>query len=169
MNSFTKTVGAVAVSLTLTLGVQASQAAEKVGYVNSQLVFQQMAKNARLETVIQKAFKSRFDELDSLKKSAQSKAAKYRKDGQLMGVEEKVKLRREIEWLEAQIAYKDKILKEDISRREKAESKKIGDKLKNAVFSVAEKAGYDLVIDSASVLYAKPQDDISKQVLKAVK
>lgn len=169
MNTFTKTVGAVVVSLALTCGVQASQAAEKVGYVNSQLVFQHMAKSSGLNDVIKKAFQSRFSELDSLRKSVQSKKNAYRKNSQLMKLDEKVKKRREIEWLEAELAFKDKTLQEDIARREKEESAKIGKKLKNAVFKVADAAGYDLVIDASAVLYAKPQDDISEKVLKLVK
>lgn len=169
MNIFTKTVGGVVVSLALTCGVQAAQAAEKVGYVNSQLVFQQMAKNAGLNTVIQREFKTRINEVEGLKKSFNSKAQNFQKNAPLMSDDDKIKAQRELAEIRSQIKLKGDALNQDIAKREKEESKKIGNKLKDAVFKVAEKAGYDLVIDASAVLYAKPQDDISKKVLDSVK
>lgn len=169
MNKFTKIASSALVAFAFTCGVQASQAAEKVGYVNSQYVFQQLAKKTNLNSKIQNTFKSRINQVKSLQSRYKSKMDKYKKNYSLMKTDDKIKAQREIASLQSDLKLKGEALKQDIAKEEREQSRKLGSKIKQAVTTVAKSGHYDLVIDASAVLYATSNDDLSKKVLNAIR
>jgi outer membrane protein len=64
---------------------------------------------------------------------------------------------------------KAQALEKSSARREQQEKAKLFKSIQDAVQKVAEKEGYDLVIDITALQYAKPEYNISEDVIKALK
>ncbi|MGX6655626.1 OmpH family outer membrane protein, partial [Vibrio cholerae] len=53
--------------------------------------------------------------------------------------------------------------------REAEEKQKLFKVIQDAVKKVAEKEGYDIVLDTSSMQYGKPEHNLSEKVIKAIK
>ncbi|MCV5801955.1 OmpH family outer membrane protein, partial [Escherichia coli] len=71
--------------------------------------------------------------------------------------------------LDSEYKVKAQALEKASARREAEEKAKLFKTIQDAVKKVADKNGYDLVIDISALQYGKPEYNISEDVIKALK
>lgn len=166
------TVKAASVSLIILSSAffaNAAEAAQKVGFINTAQVFQALPQREVVLQKMQDEFKDKAAELQSLQAQAKTKIEKLRRDAELMSQDDVEKLRMEIGQLDNLYQMKDQALERASARREAEEKQKLFKIIQDAVQNVAEKEGYDLIVDVSAMQYGKPQYNISEQVIKAIK
>ena len=85
-----------------------------------------------------------------------------------MSADERTKSQRKLAELQADYNLKGQALQEDQRRRYGEEQKKVIEKIKTAVDSIAKSEGYDMVLNRQAVLFTDEKYDISKQVIQQV-
>lgn len=166
------TVKAASVSLIILSSAffaNAAEAAQKVGFINTAQVFQALPQREVVLQKMQDEFKDKAAELQSLQAQAKTKIEKLRRDAELMSQDDVEKLRMEIGQLDNMYQMKAQALERVSARREAEEKQKLFKIIQDAVQKVAEKEGYDLIVDVSAMQYGKPQYNISEQVIKAIK
>jgi outer membrane protein len=164
-----KAAGLGLVVLTSSLFAHAAEAAQKIGYVNTIQVFQELPQREAVLQKLQEEFKDKAAELQAIQAEAAKKMEKLQRDGELLGTEEIEKLRIEIGQLDSNYKIKGQALEKASQRRESEEKQKLFKLIQDAVKTVAEKEGYDIIIDIQAVGYAKPEFDISESVIQSLK
>lgn len=147
----------------------AAEAAQKIGYINTAQVFQALPQREVVLQKMQEEFKDKAAELQAIQADAKTKLEKLKRDGQLMGQDEVEKLRIEIGQLDSKYKIKAQALEQASARREAEEKQKLFKVIQDAVKKVAEKEGYDIVLDTSSMQYGKPEHNLSEKVIKAIK
>jgi outer membrane protein len=164
-----KAAGVSLVVLSSSMFAQAAEAAQKVGYVNSSQVFQALPQREVVLQKMQEEFKDRAAELQSIQAQAQTKMEILNRDGALLSETEVDKLRVEISQLESNFKIKGQALEKASARREAEEKQKLFKVIQDAVTQVAEKEGFDLIVEAQALQYAKPELNISEKVIESLK
>ncbi|MGF1696924.1 OmpH family outer membrane protein [Vibrio kyushuensis] len=164
-----KAAGVSLVVLSSSMFAHAAEAAQKVGYVNSAQIFQALPQREVVLQKMQEEFKDRAAELQAIQAEAQTKIEKLNRDGELLGPDEVEKLRIEISQLDSNFKIKGKALEKASARREAEEKQKLFQLIQGAVEKVAEKEGYDIIIEAQALQYAKPEFNISEKVIESLK
>ncbi len=169
MNKMIKTV---ALSLTIASSAfmaTAAQAEQKIAYVNTQHVFQSIPQHDVVAKKLQEEFKDKKAEVEKLQQIIQDKVTKLRRDGELMSEDERRQAQIELGSLQSELKIKGQSLEHDAKQRENAETQKLIALIEEAINKVAKEQGYDLVVDSKALLFAKPEFDLTDTVVKNLK
>ncbi|MDN2480502.1 OmpH family outer membrane protein [Vibrio astriarenae] len=169
MKSMIKAAGLSLVVLTSSVFAHAAEAAQKVGYINTAQVFQELPQREATLQKLQDEFKDRADELKAIEANARTKMEKLQRDGELMSQAQVEEARMEIAQLENEFRLKGQSLEKATARREAEEKQKLFMLIQDAVEKVSKSEGYDMIIDIQAVSYAKPEYNISEKVIKAIK
>lgn len=168
MNNVMKQAGLGLLLLSASIS-SAFASAQKIAYVATGDIMAEMAKATGLNAKLQGQFKSKIDEVQRLEKALTDDFAKVKRDVALMSEKER-------KAAEAKLQKQDAVLKEKVTalRAEQAkvagvEQNKLLDKLQSTVQKIAQQKGYTMVLDRNAVVFASAQDDLSQEVLKAVK
>lgn len=164
-----KAVGISALVLSSAFFAQASEAAQKIGFINTAQVFQALPQREVVVQKMQEEFKDQAAELQTIQAQARTKIEKLRRDAELMNQDDIEKLRMDIGQLDNAYQMKAQALERASARREAEEKQKLFMLIQEAVQKVAEKEGYDLIVDISAMQYGKPQYNISEQVIQAIK
>lgn len=158
-----------AAGLGLVMSASAVQAADNVAVVNVGDIFQQLPERDKVAKQLESEFKGRATELQSMEKDLQTKMERLQRDGKNMKASDRTKLEKEVMDKRAQFASKAQSFEQDNRRRQAEERGKIFKKIQSAVKTVANKKGYNVVVDSNAAIYADSANDITAEVLKQVK
>ncbi len=169
MNKMIKAAGVSLVVLTSSFFANAAEAAQKVGYINTAQVFQELPQRDVVLQKMQEEFKDKADELKAIQAEAKTKIEKLQRDGELLGQDEIEKLRVEIAQLDSKYKIKGQALEKASARREAQEKQKLFKVIQDAVKKIAEKEGYDIIIDIQTMQYGKPEFNISEKVINELK
>ncbi|EGR0046060.1 molecular chaperone [Vibrio vulnificus] len=169
MNKMIKAAGVGLLVLSSSMLATAAEAAQKVAYINTAQVFQALPQREVVLQKMQEEFKDKAAELQAIQAEAKTKIEKLKRDGELLGQEEVEKLRIEIGQLDSKYKIKAQALEQASARREAEEKQKLFKVIQDAVKVVAEKEGYDMVIDITALQYGKPEYNISEKVIKSIK
>jgi outer membrane protein len=164
-----KAAGVSLVVLTSSFFANAAEAAQKVGYINTAQVFQELPQREVVLQKMQEEFKDKADELKAIQAEAKTKIEKLQRDGELLGQDEVEKLRVEIAQLDSKYKIKGQALEKASARREAQEKQKLFKVIQDAVKKVSEKEGYDIIIDIQTMQYGKPEFNISEKVINELK
>ena len=164
MKTLLKTT-ATAIALSTTLFAGAAQAQQKIGVVDMMSVFQQIPQREEISQQLQSEFQERFDELRQMEQKIQELRQKQERDASIMSEAEKTQLNRELEQLVSEAQLKNKALQEDTRSRQQEERNQLMGKVSQAIDVVAEEKGYDLVLESNSVVFMKADNDLSDEVV----
>ncbi|KFI11412.1 OmpH family outer membrane protein [Vibrio coralliilyticus] len=164
-----KAAGLSLVVMSSSFFANAAEAAQKIGYINTAQVFQALPQREVVLQKMQEEFKDKADELKSIQAEAKTKIEKLQRDGELLGQEEVEKLRVEVAQLDSKYKIKAQALEKASARREAQEKQKLFKVIQDAVKKVAEKEGYDIVVDIQTMQYGKPEYNISEQVINSLK
>ncbi|MBW8190886.1 OmpH family outer membrane protein [Neiella marina] len=158
-----KLVAVATVGLALFAGVvQASG----IAVVDLGRIVKNIPQSEATADLLQKEFSDRVVEIQNVEKQMASKQEEARRNEALLTDEQKIKVNRELQELEASLKLKAKALQQDGQRRQAEENKKIFILIQRAISEIAEKEGYDAVVDRQTILYAKPNSDISAKVVE---
>ncbi|MBD1555969.1 molecular chaperone [Vibrio sp. S9_S30] len=147
----------------------AAEAAQKVGYVNTAQIFQALPQRESVLQMLQAEFKDQNAELQSLEAKLKTKIEQGRRDGELLGEDGLRKLQIEISQLQAEYKIKAQSLEQSGQKREAEERQKLLKLIQDTIAKVAEKEGFDVVIDATALQYAKPELNLSKKVIEQLK
>lgn len=164
-----KAAGVSLVVITSSFFANAAEAAQKVGYINTAQVFQELPQREVVLQKMQEEFKDKADELKAIQAEAKTKIEKLQRDGELLGQDEVEKLRVEIAQLDSKYKIKGQALEKASARREAQEKQKLFKVIQDAVKKVSEKEGYDIIIDIQTMQYGKPEFNISEKVINELK
>lgn len=142
-------------------------AVSKIGYVQIDRIMQSPASLAVGEK-LKKEFTPRNNELKRLKKQLDDKEAALDKD--MLTLSEAVRESRSKEISELRLEYqqRQRELAEDFELRKREERARLQDRINQAVTTVSQAEGLDLVF-YGNAAYAGPKADITEKVIKAIK
>ncbi|GAB7218215.1 OmpH family outer membrane protein [Vibrio comitans] len=169
MKKLIKAAGLSLVVLSTSLVANAAEAAQKVAYVNTAQIFQELPQREAVLKTLQDEFKDKSAELKEIEGKIKSKMDQARRDGELLGDDGVRKLQIEIAGLEAEYKLKGQALERDGKRREAQEKQKLFKVIQDAIGVVAEREGIDMVVDAQALQYAKPELDLSQKVIDELK
>ncbi|MEZ9419778.1 molecular chaperone [Vibrio breoganii] len=169
MKKLIKAAGLSLVVLSTSLVAHAAEAAQKVAYVNTAQIFQELPQREAVLRTLQDEFKDKSAELKEIEGKIKSKMDQARRDAELLGDDGVRKLQIEIAGLEAEYKLKGQALERDGKRREAQEKQKLFKVIQDAIGVVAEREGIDMVVDAQALQYAKPELDLSQKVIDELK
>ena len=143
-----------------------TQQATKIGFVSTERILRDSKPAKAAQAKIQSEFKRRDDELKNLATSLRSQAQKFDKDAPVLSESERIKRQRQLADLDSDLQRKRREFEEDFNRRRNEEFSAIVEKADAAIKSIAEKQGYDLIIQDAVTV--SPRIDITDQVMQAL-
>lgn len=167
MNKFNKGVLAAAVLGTSVLS-SAAMAAQKIGVVNVQGIFQSLPQAAVIQENIRNEFKDQIEEIGRMEKDIKYYMEKRERDAATMSEAELKELEGKLISLRDEYTSKTQPLQQQIQARQGEERDKLLGLIKQAIDGVAEKGNYDLVLNSNAVAYMAEADNLSQQVVDQV-
>jgi len=150
------------------LGVSVSAHAIDIATVDLGKVMSEIPQTKAIKSKLNTEFDSRIREMQRMETEGQTLASKLKKDESFMSAAEKTKSQRRLAELQAEFNVKAQALQEDQRRRYGEEQKKVIEKIKTAVDSIAKSEGYDMVLNRQAVLFTDEKYDISTQVIQQV-
>jgi outer membrane protein len=138
----------------------------KLGYINTQRVFQdsQMAKAVKKK--LEQEFSKQEQDIQKSMKQARDLQAYLEKEGLTLPEAERTKKERELASLSREIQRTQRVFREDLNRRQNEEFASVHDRARKVIREIAEKEKYDLIVETT--VYASPRVDITERVLKAL-
>jgi len=167
LKKFTKNLIAGAL-LTTAMASSSVIAEQKIGAVNVQGVFQAMPQAASIQETIAAQFKDKTEEVSRLEKDIKYYLEKNQRDAATMSPKEKTELEGKIIALREEYTAKAQPLQQEIQKRLQEEQNKLLGLIKQGIDAVASKEKYDVILNSNSVAFINPDNDISKLVLEQV-
>ena len=143
-----------------------TQQATKIGFVSTERILRDSKPAKAAQAKIESEFKRRDDELKNLANNLRSQAQKFDKDAPVLSESDRVKRQRQLADLDSDLQRKRREFQEDFNRRRNEEFSAIVEKADAAIKSIAEKQGYDLIIQDAVTV--SPRVDITDQVMQAL-
>jgi len=169
LKNIVKAAGLSLVVLSSSFFANAAEAAQKIGYVNTAQIFQALPQREAVQKKLQAEFKDKAAELKALQAKIQTKVEQARRDGELLGEDGMRNLQIQIAGLEAEYKIKGQALEKSGAQRENQEKAKLFKVIQTAIGKVAEKEGYDIIVDASALQFAKPDLDLSEKVINELK
>lgn len=154
-------------ALMISMG-SASAADLKVGIVNVQKILSKSPQVKTINEKIQKQFKARYEELETMRKKGAKLQEKMQRDGMTLTMAQKLEISREVQTLDGKFKLKQTFLQDDISIASKQEQAKLMRKIQKAIAEVAKKEKVDLVLKSEAIAYLGSSIDLSDKVIAAI-
>lgn len=167
MKTLNKTLVATAL-LGSALVSGAASAEQKIAVVNVQGILQAMPKAATVQQDIAAEFKDQTEAVERLQGELEYQVQKLQREAATMSEAQKKELEEKILKTRDEYAAKAQPLKQAIERRFAEERNKMLGLIRQAMDAVAAKGNYDLVLNAGAVAFAKPEHDLSEQVLEQV-
>jgi len=168
-----KKVLALISSILLIGGTQAYAAdATKVGdlgniaVVNVQQVLQQSPKIADINKKLQDQFKTRQQKLLADQKALQDEMDKFKQESPTMNQKDKDMMQKKIADDQSTLVKQVTAFQQDLNKEQNKQMQTVLGQLNGIISGLAKKNGYNLVLDSQAVIYAKDSSDITKDVAK---
>ncbi|CUT05525.1 OmpH family outer membrane protein [Candidatus Chrysopegis kryptomonas] len=162
---------ALLTSLIFATVIYAQQATIRIGYVDSQVILQQLPEAQRIQKELDNLLQKYQNELDQMTKTYQSKVEEYQKKEAMLNQQAKEQMQREILELEQKIyEYRAQKLgpQGEFEMEREKRLKPLRDKIIDAIEDVAREEKLNFVFDKAGdviLLYADKQFDITYKVL----
>ncbi len=165
-------VGAFSLAVILFLLASPAQAQQKIGYVNSDYVLEQMPEYATIQQQLDRIAQTWQDELDQTKEDLDGQFREYQARELLYTNEERQRRRQEI--LQAEEALERLRVKYfgpegDIFLQQEQLMRPVQEKILQAINEVADSEGYDYIFDSSGeflFMFKREQYDVSIEVLQ---
>jgi outer membrane protein len=153
-------------TLVLLLSINIGYAAElKVGYVQVDKILKEAPQTAESGKKLEREFSPRSLELDKMKKQIATIESELEQESLSLSEIDRRNKQRKASNLKIEFQRKQRELREDINIRKNEELSVLQDRINNAVKTVSESEGYDLVM-YGGVAYASNKIDITDKVLK---
>ena len=165
-------VGAFSLAVILFLLASPAQAQQKIGYVNSDYVLEQMPEYATIQQQLDRIAQTWQDALDQTEEDLDGQFREYQARELLYTNEERQRRRQEI--LQAEEALERLRVKYfgpegDIFLQQEQLMRPVQEKILQAINEVADSEGYDYIFDSSGeflFMFKREQYDVSIEVLQ---
>lgn len=163
---FTKHITRIALVLALAVSSQAAFAEPKIGFLDSNRLFNesQMAQSA--QNRLQNEFSNREQEINSIGEMRQKKLEEFQRDFPTLSDAQKEKRQQEIVNLEQQFLVKRNSYQQDLSKRRQEELQKMLKKADSIINAIVKQENFDIILNDA--VYVKPEYDITDRVIKSL-
>lgn len=152
--------------LMLQVSAEASAMDLKVGFVNTDRVFREATPAVKAQKKLEKEFSAREQEIQKMARQGKEMQAFLEKEGVTIGESERRNKERELANLNRDFQRSQRELREDLNLRRNEELSSVHDRAKKAIFEIAEREKFDLVLEDA--VYFSSKIDITDKVLKAL-
>jgi outer membrane protein len=159
-------VGTAAVAVMLGFVACAAQAQSKIGFVNTERIFNESEAAKRAQKKLEGEFSRRERELVDLEARLRSESEKFQKDQPVISETQRQQRQRQLADLETEFRRKQRDTNDDANRRRNEEMSIVLQAANRALKQIAEKDGLDAVFQDAA--YVNPKLDITDRVLKAL-
>lgn len=166
MKKFMKTL-AVATAASSMLMTTAAMA-QKVAVVNFQEVMAKIPQTAAVMQTLESEFKDEQAVIKQLESDLKYNLEKKKRDSSIMSKKDQEALDKKIAELNVEYQTKGQALQQKAQARQNEETSKIVALIRQAVDNIAAKNKYDVVIEQKSVVFAKPDSNITEQVVEQV-
>ena len=152
----------------LLLSSAAAHADVKIGVVDVPLVLSKLPQKDEVSDKLKKELADRVQKGEKMRTERQALESKLQIDGAVMSENEQSEQLRKLKSLQAQYQIEGQSLDEDSRRRQAEERNTLLQKVKTAIDAVAEREGFDVVLQGGGVVYAKPNMDLSEKVIREI-
>lgn len=149
----------------MVFSVSISAADLKIGYVQVDKILKEAPQTEESGKKLEREFSPRSLELNKMQKQIAAIESALEKDGVALSETERRNKQRQASNLKIEFQRKQRELREDINIRKNEELSVLQDRINDAVKTVSETDGYDLVM-YGGVAYASTKIDITDKVLK---
>mgnify|MGYP005713727957 CR=1 FL=1 len=165
LNIINKTILAAAIAL---MGLTQAHAADKIGVVDVQGIFQSLPQAAVIQQNIATEFKDQMEEIQRLEKDLQYYLEKQKRDTATMREQEIKELNDKLLSMRDDYAAKAQPLRQDMQRRATEERNKILALVKQSIDSIAAEEKYDIILNAGAVAFIDESKDLSQKVIDKV-
>ena len=165
VNMNKKVLFAVAVGVGV-LWSAAGLAETRIGIINTEKVMRDSDPAKKAMKKLEKEFEKRGQDLEKLRLQAQRLQEELEKNGVTLSDSAKKSKERELADATRDFQRKQRELNEDFNARRNEELQAVLDRTNKAVRAIAEKEGFDLILQEAA--YVNPRVDITDKVIKAL-
>ncbi|AWB68143.1 hypothetical protein C2869_17725 [Saccharobesus litoralis] len=161
---------AASLLLALTSGfASVANAAQKIGIVDVQAVFQQLPQAAAIQNTIESEFKDRVEEVRRMEQDIKYYMDKQKREAATMSEAEKQENAKKVLSLRDDFTKKAQGLDQEMRRRSAEERNKLLVLIKQNIDAIAAEGKYDLILRKESVpFYANESDNISAKLVDKI-
>jgi outer membrane protein len=141
----------------------------KIGFVNAAKILDQSPQAEQARKRLEKEFAPRDKALVDAQRALRSMEDKLVKDGAVMSDAERRRLEREIRDQRRELKRAQDEFREDFNLRRNEELGKLQRLVYEAIVSLAELEGFDLIVNDGAVIFASKQVDITDKVIGRLK
>ncbi|MCG8531009.1 MAG: OmpH family outer membrane protein [Desulfovibrionales bacterium] len=139
-----------------------------IAVINANKVIDESAAAQAFNQELTKQFSKQRSELAKLESSFQELGQKLERDGAMMSESERAKIELEMRQLQETYRVQGTLLQRAEADARRKELNRLAPVLREAVDTVAKAGGYDYVLESGAVHYAKPGTDITGKVIEQI-
>lgn len=139
----------------------------KVAVIDTTYVMANSPDRDSVKQTLTKEFEGRKSQLEREFKKLEDDRTAYINNMKTMSESQRTTKERELKKRASDFKLKEDAYKEDFQRRSQQEMKKVGERVQKAVEAVAQRGGYDMLVDRRVVPYMGPNvQDVSDQVIQ---
>lgn len=138
----------------------------RIGFVNTQRIFQEANPAKAAQAKIEQEFSKREKELQDMGLRLKGMSEKLDKDTAVLAESDRAKRQREVADLDKEFQRKQREFREDLNQRRNEELAIVLERTNKVIKQIAEAEKYDIVLQEA--VYISPRIDITDKVLKAL-
>ena len=169
MKKFIKTCCRAIFSTTIAvIGIVNVSAADKIGVVDVQGIFQALPQAAVIQQKITEEFKDEMEVIQRLEKDLQYYMEKHKRDTVTMSTQELKALEDKIVRMREDYAAKAQPLRQDMQRRATEERNKVLGLIKKTIDRIAAEEKYDIILNAGAVTFITDKRDLTQKVIDEV-
>ena len=150
------------------LGLASPAAAQsKIGFVNTQRIFDESEPAKRAAKKLEAEFAKRERELNDLGARLRTESEKLEKDAPVLSESQRNQRQRVVADLDRDFQRKQREFREDVNQRRNEEQAAVLQLANATLKDIAAKEGYDAIFQDAA--YANPKLDVTQKVLEVLK
>ena len=168
MIKFSKKIVIAVAALGFFVTTSVMAAGQKIAVVNFQEVMSKIPQSAAVMKSLEEEFKDQKAVLSQLESDIKYQQEKKKRDGQLMSKKDIEALDKKVATLYKEYQTKGQAFQQQTTARKNEETNKIIALVRQAIDNIAAKGKYDMVLDQSVVVYSKPGQSITEDVIKQV-
>lgn len=161
-----KIVKVALICVGLACGSAYAQAEGKIGIISTERVMRESEPAKRAMKKLEKEFEKRGQDLEKLRQQAQRLQEELEKNVATLPEAQRKAKEKELAESSREFQRRQREFNEDINARRNEELQVVVDRANKAIKLIAEKEGYDLILQEAA--YASTRIDITDKVIKAL-
>ncbi len=163
-----KTFLAAALVASFVVASAPSYAAElKIGVVNTEVILRDSPAAQAASKKLEQEFSKRDKDVNAQGQRLKTDIERFEKNAATMNEQERVRKQRDLQDRERDFQRRQRELREDFNTRRNEELQKLLRQANTVIKDLAQKEGYDLVLQEA--IYVNPKLDMTDTVLKLLK